>query len=153
MTAPMMPIKRAPWRPRPQVDKQGTDDFNHSDQIRKALKAEDSIEPEHQRTVRHQRLDALRLASCEFENTNQQQCDYESVARDVDTHSLQRGSGLGVYQRSYQRSLCAQELISCIHMPFPRFYLCDKQHFRRRQSVTHFQLSDGSPDFSGRATI
>jgi hypothetical protein len=56
MTAPMMPIKREPWRPPPQGDKQGTDDFNHSDQIRNALKAEDSIEPEHQRTVRQQGL-------------------------------------------------------------------------------------------------
>ena len=37
----------------PQSDKQGNDDFDHSDYIRNILNTEVSLEPEHQRTVHH----------------------------------------------------------------------------------------------------
>jgi hypothetical protein len=56
---------------RPHCYKQGNNDFDHSNQIGDDLNTEDSVEPEHQRAIRHQGLDALCFASGEFKNTYQ----------------------------------------------------------------------------------
>jgi hypothetical protein len=79
---------------RPHCYRQGNNDFDHSNQIGDDLNTEDSVEPEHQRAIRHQGLDALCFASGEFKNT---------ISSSVSTRPqrekwmpLQRGPGLVV---------------------------------------------------------
>ena len=76
---------------RPERDEHPDSDLDHPEQRREPTHAHDTVDPAHQRAVRHQRPDALGLVGGEHHPADPEQHDRQAVAADVQSDRFQSG--------------------------------------------------------------